>query len=225
MPLTGRHLKDTVYGEFARVAKALASPRRLELLDLLCQGPRTVEDLARQVGQSMASTSHHLQVLRRARLVEGNKSGLYVTYRVTGPAAEGLLHALRQMGETHLAEIDRVTKQFQSERDALEAVDPENLQERLRDGEVLLIDVRPASEYRAGHIAGAVSIPLAELDDKLPDLPRDRDIVAYCRGRYCVMSLDAMDRLRKHGFAANRLDEGVVEWRGRGWSTRAAASP
>ena len=225
MHLTSRHFKDAVYAEFARIGKALASPRRLELLDLLCQGPRTIDDLSRQVGQSLASTSHHLQVLRRSRLVEAEKSGLYVTYRLTGSAVEGLFHSLRQMGESHIAEIDRVTRQFLAEREALEPVDQASLLERVRDGEVLLIDVRPEAEYRAGHIQGALCVPLAELERHLSDLPRDRDIVAYCRGRYCVMSLDAIDVLREHGFTAVRLDDGIVEWKARGWAIHSEASP
>ena len=211
-----RQFKDAIYGQLARIGKSLASGPRLEILDVLCQGPRTVEALARQVGQPVANTSHHLQVLRRARLVESDKAGVHVTYRLADDEVCVFFRALRRLAEARLLEIEEVTSRFLESRAGMEAVDREALVERVRRGEVTVLDVRPPEEYRAGHIPGAVSIPLSDLECRLAELPRDREIVAYCRGPYCVMALDAVEVLRKSGFAAARLDEGVPDWRARG---------
>jgi len=210
-------LKTAIYEQIARIGQATASPSRLELLDLLSQGPRTVEALAQQTGQSVATTSHHLQVLRRARLVDGEKAGLYVTYRLADPRVGDFFLELRQLAESRLAEVQQVTRQYLEQRGALEPVDNEELVRRVRAGEVTVIDVRPREEYVAGHIPGAISVPLADLPKRLRDLRKRRDIVAYCRGPYCVMSLDAVDLLRRKGFRAQRLEHGVVEWRAQGW--------
>ena len=210
-------LKTAIYEQIARIGQATASPSRLELLDLLSQGPRTVEALAQQTGQSVATTSHHLQVLRRARLVDGEKAGLYVTYRLADPQVGDFFLELRQLAESRLAEVQQVTRQYLERRGALEPVDNEELVRRVRAGEVTVIDVRPREEYVAGHIPGAISVPLADLPKRLRDLRKRRDIVAYCRGPYCVMSLDAVDLLRRKGFRAQRLEHGVVEWRAQGW--------
>jgi rhodanese-related sulfurtransferase/DNA-binding transcriptional ArsR family regulator len=210
-------LKTAIYEQIARIGQATASPSRLELLDLLSQGPRTVEALAKQTGQSVATTSHHLQVLRRARLVDGEKAGLYVTYRLADPQVGDFFLELRQLAESRLAEVQQVTRQYLEQRGALEPVDNEELVQRVRAGEVTVIDVRPREEYVAGHIPGAISVPLADLPKRLRDLRKRRDIVAYCRGPYCVMSLDAVDLLRRQGFRAQRLEHGVVEWRAQGW--------
>jgi rhodanese-related sulfurtransferase len=209
-------LKTAIYEQIARMGQATASPNRLELLDLLSQGPRTVEALAQQTGQSVATTSHHLQVLRRARLVDGEKAGLYVTYRLADPQVGDFFLELRQLAESRLAEVQQVTRQYLEQRGALEPVDNEELIRRVHAGEVTVIDVRPREEYVAGHIPGAISIPLADLPKRLRDLRKRRDIVAYCRGPYCVMSLDAVDLLRRKGFRAQRLEHGVVEWRAQG---------
>ena len=210
-------LKTAIYEQIARIGQATASPSRLELLDLLSQGPRTVEALARQTGQSVATTSHHLQVLRRARLVDGEKAGLYVTYRLADPQVGDFFLELRQLAESRLAEVQQVTRQYLEQRGALEPVDNEELVRRVHAGEVTVIDVRPREEYVAGHIPGAISVPLADLPKRLRDLRKRHDIVAYCRGPYCVMSLDAVDLLRRKGFRAQRLENGVVEWRAQGW--------
>ena len=210
-------LKTAIYEQIARIGQATASPSRLELLDLLSQGPRTVEALAQQTGQSLATTSHHLQVLRRARLVDGEKAGLYVTYRLADPQVGDFFLELRQLAESRLAEVQQVTRQYFEQRGALEPVDNEELVRRVRAGEVTVIDVRPREEYVAGHIPGAISVPLADLPKRLRDLRKRHDIVAYCRGPYCVMSLDAVDLLRRKGFRAQRLEHGVVEWRAQGW--------
>ena len=214
--LRSASLKAAIYEQIARIGQATASPSRLELLDLLSQGPRTVEALARQTGQSVATTSHHLQVLRRARLVEREKAGLYVTYRLADPQVGDFFLELRQLAESRLAEVQQVTRQYLEQRGALEPVDNEELVRRVRAGEVTVIDVRPREEYVAGHIPGAISVPLADLPKRLRDLRKRHDIVAYCRGPYCVMSLDAVDLLRRKGFRAQRLEHGVVEWRAQG---------
>ncbi|MEX1258509.1 MAG: metalloregulator ArsR/SmtB family transcription factor [Gemmatimonadota bacterium] len=211
-----RQFKDAIYGQLARVGKSLASGPRLEILDVLCQGPRTVEALAQQVAQPLANTSHHLQVLRRARLVEAEKNGLYVTYRLADESVSTFLRSLRQLAEARLLEIEEVTRRYLESRTGMEPVDREALIQRVRQGEVTVLDVRPVEEYGAGHIPGAVSVPLGDLERRLAELPRDREVVAYCRGPYCVMAVEAVEILRVHGFRAVRLDEGVPDWRARG---------
>lgn len=210
-------LKSAIYEQIARVGKATASPSRLELIDLLSQAPRTVDVLAGQIGQSIAATSHHLQVLRRAKLVEAHKAGLYVTYRLADPYVGEFFLLLRSLAESRLAEVQQVTRQYLEGRGALEAVDDEELVRRVRAGEVTLIDVRPREEYAAAHIPGAMSMPLSDLRTHMPKLPKRREIVAYCRGPYCVMALDAVDLLRRNGFRAHRMAHGVLEWRAQGW--------
>src|SRR5262245_5803347 len=210
-------LRAAVYEHVARIGQATASPSRLELLDLLSQGARTVEALAQQTDQSVAITSHHLQVLRRARLVDAEKSGLYVTYRLADAQVGQFLLELRQLSENRLTEIQHVTRQYLEQRGAMEPIDNDELVRRVRDGAVTLIDVRPHEEYVAGHIPGAISVPMADLPKRVNELRKRRAIVAYCRGPYCVMSLDAIDLLRRKGIRAQRLEHGVVEWRARGW--------
>jgi rhodanese-related sulfurtransferase/DNA-binding transcriptional ArsR family regulator len=210
-------LKTAIYEQIARIGQATGSPSRLELLDLLSQGPRTVEALARQIGQSLATTSHHLQVLRRARLVDAEKAGLYVTYRLADPRVGEFFLELRRLAESRLAEVQQVTREYLEQRGVLEPVDNEELVRRVRAGEVTVIDVRPREEYVAGHIPGAISVPLADLPKRAGELRKRRDVVAYCRGPYCVMSLDAVDLLRRRGFRAQRLEHGVAEWRAQGW--------
>jgi rhodanese-related sulfurtransferase len=198
------------------VGKAVSAPKRLELLDLLCQGPRTVEVLADQVAISVANASQHLQVLRVARLVETEKKGLYVEYRLADDRVCRFLGALRELAESRLAEVEQVTRQYLEERGAMEGVNGDELLRRVRNGEVTILDVRPPEEFRAGHIPGALSVPLPELKKRLAELRKDRDVVAYCRGPYCVMAIEAVALLRKKGFRAYRMEQGVVEWRARG---------
>jgi len=217
MGKANRQFKDSIYEHFARVGKAVSAPKRLELLDLLCQSPRTVEALAHEAGLSVANASQHLQVLRAARLVEAEKHGIYVEYRVADDQVCRFLHSLRELAEARLAEIEQVTRAYLSERGAMEPVQSDELLRRVRDGEVTVLDVRPAEEYRAGHIPGALSVPVSELKKRLAELPKDREVVAYCRGPYCVMAIDAVELLRKKGFIAHRLEQGVVDWRARGW--------
>ena len=216
-----RRFKDSIYEQFARLGKAISAPKRLELLDLLCQGPRTVEALAEQAGISVANASQHLQVLRAARLVETEKKGLYVEYRLAGDEVCTFFFALRGLAESRLAEVEQVAREYFEQRGAMEAVESEELLRRVRNGEVTVLDVRPPEEYRAGHIPGALSIPVGELKARLRELPKDREVVAYCRGPYCVMAVEAVELLRKKGFTAHRLEQGVVDWRARGWRVEA----
>ena len=211
-----RQFKDVIYEQFARVGKAVASPKRLELLDLLCQAPRTVEVLARQTGQSVANVSQHLQVLRAARLVEAEKEGLYVTYRLADARVGAFYDALRQLSAARLVEVEHITRTFLEERGALEPIDRDALVTKVKRGEVTVLDVRPQEEYDAGHIPGAVSVPLADLKKKLSSIPKSREIVAYCRGPYCVLAIEAVKVLRARGFKAVRMEEGIPEWRARG---------
>jgi len=212
-----RRFKDSIYEQVARVGKAASAPKRLELLDLLCQGPRSVEALALQAGISLANASQHLQVLRGARLVEAEKKGLRVEYRLASEDVCQFFLTLRGLAESRLAEIDQVTREYFESRGAMEAVEGAELLRRVRDGEVTVLDVRPSEEYRSGHIPGALSIPVSELKARLRELPKDREIVAYCRGPYCVMALEAVQLLRAKGFEAHRMEQGVVDWRARGW--------
>jgi len=215
--MTGdREFKDAVYEQIARVGRAVAHPRRLELLDLLCQGPMTVEQLARKSALSMGSASQHLQHLKEARLVRGERRGTHVVYRLHDELTCALFHTLRALAEQYYADMRAITEGFLADHQALEPVDVGTLQDRLEAGEVIVLDVRPPEEYAAGHWPGALSVPLEKLSEHLADLPRDRTIVAYCRGPYCVLAVHAVDRLRREGFRAERLAEGVAEWRERG---------
>jgi rhodanese-related sulfurtransferase len=207
-----RVFKDQLYAQFARVGKALASPARLELLDLLSQGERPVEDLAREAHLSLANASAHLKVLSQAQLVAGSKRGLRVYYRLADPAVYRLWAALRETGGRQLAEIDRLIAMYLRGRQSLEAITREQLRQRLADPSAVLLDVRPALEYRQGHIAGARSIPVDELQARLAELDPAREIVAYCRGPYCVFADEAVTLLQAHGFLAARYDEGYPEW-------------
>lgn len=219
VPITARsrQYKDAVYEQFALVGKALCSAPRLEIIDVLLQAERTVEVLSAEVGLSVANTSHHLQVLKRARLVEAERQGQFVTYRVADPTVSLVLDALRRFGERRLSEIERVTQEFLAGREGMEVVDKDALLVRIKADECVVLDVRPPEEYAAGHLAGAVSMPLKELEQRLDELPRDRQIVAYCRGPYCVLAASAVDTLRRHGLNAVRAPEGVAEWRERGF--------
>ena len=218
-------LKKAVYEQLARIGKAVASPPRLELLDLLCQGPRTVEALAREAGLSVANTSQHLQILHAARLVEARKEGLFVTYRLADQQVCEFYQTLRTLAEGRLAEIEAIIRQFNEGRESMEPVEKRALLERVRRAEVTVLDVRPLEEYRAGHIPGAVSIPLKELEAHLFMLPRRREIVAYCRGPYCVLAVEAVKLLRTKGFRAVRMEHGVPEWRSEGLPVAVGEEP
>jgi rhodanese-related sulfurtransferase len=212
-----RQFKDGIYEQLARIGKAVSAPKRLELLELLCQGPRTVEALASQSGVSIANASQHLQILRTARLVDATKRGLHVEYRLTDNSVSDFFLQLRTLAESQLVELKHIAQQYLRERGAMEPVRGAELLRRVHRGEVVVLDVRPFEEYRAGHIPGALSVPVAELKKRLGGLPKNRDIVAYCRGPYCVMAVEAVALLQKRGFRAQRMEQGVVEWRARGW--------
>jgi rhodanese-related sulfurtransferase len=214
--MSHRPFKRRLYAEFASIGKALASPLRLELLDLLAQGERSVDELARELDQSLANTSAHLQVLRQARLVESDKRGLNVVYRLAAPEVFQLWRTLRDLGTARLAEIDRLVQTYLTDRARLAAIDIAELRRLVQEGQVTLLDVRPVLEYRQGHIPSARSIPVAELERRLAELPRDREVVAYCRGPYCVLSDEAAELLQRHGFSARRLQQGFPEWRAAG---------
>lgn len=211
MPSACQLYRDALYVQLARLTRAMAHPTRLMLLDLLLQAPRTVEALAAQLEISVASTSQHLQVLRGARLVETQKKGLYVTYSLADEAMYEVLHGLRLVAQHRLAEIDQLRRQVGEQSAHLKAVTAEELRDCLDRGEVVVLDVRPPEEYAAGHLPGARNVPLAELPDRLGELPRETPIVAYCRGEYCLMARMAVDLLQKAGFIARYVDEGVRE--------------
>lgn len=211
-----RVFKDRLFEEFARVGRALANPHRLELIDLLAQGERRVEDLARESAMSVANTSRHLQELRSARLVEVRREGHYGYYRLADEDVYGVWRAIRGLGESRLAEVDRLVGTYLTDRDSLEAVCAEELLVKMREDATVVLDVRPEEEYRAGHIPGARSVPVEKLAAYLEEIPEDREVVAYCRGPYCVFSDEAVALLRSRGYRARRLREGLPDWRAAG---------
>jgi len=206
-------VKDGLYEQFARIGKAVAHPKRIELLDLLCQGERSVEVLAEAAAMSVTNTSAHLRVLREARLVSTRKEGTRVFYRLADDAVCDFFVNLRDLASDRYAEVDRIVRDYFEARDELEPVDREELLERAGQGEVVVLDVRPREEYEAGHIPGAVSVPLKELRQRMASLPKGAEIVAYCRGPYCVLAPQALELLRRRGFTARRLLDGFPEWR------------
>lgn len=214
---TKREFKARLFGEFARLGKALASPHRLHLIEVLAQGERTVEQLVEETGLPVATVSQHLQILRTARMVSARREGLYVHYSLADPLVFRAWQALRDLGQARLAEVDGVVAEYFGRRDEMDAVTAAELKRRLRDGDVLVLDVRPRPEYEAGHIAGARSVPVEELGRRLRDIPRDEEIVAYCRGPYCVFADEAVAALRAKGYRAKRLTEGFPDWKTRGF--------
>lgn len=205
--------KHLLLAQFARIGKAVASPVRLELLDLLAQGEKSVEMLARHAGLSVTNTSNHLKELRTAGLVTARREGAFVHYRLTDLAVHEFLRGLQQIAQRQLAEARQIVRDYFVEPDALEPLSAIELLERMRADDVVILDVRPEDEYDAGHIPGALSIPVGELERRVSELPAEKEIVAYCRGPYCVMSLQAVELLRARGYRARRLDEGVPDWR------------
>jgi rhodanese-related sulfurtransferase len=213
-----RQFKDAIYEQFSRIGKAVSSPKRLELLDLLCQAEKTVETLARETGLTLANASQHLQVLRTARLVDAEKEGLYVKYRLSDQMVCRFFRSMRVLAENRLAEVEMITRRFLEGREGMEPVDRNDLLKRVRQGTVTVLDVRPAEEYRAGHIPGALSVPLGQLKELISNLPKDQEVVAYCRGPYCVLAVEAVEMLRNKGFKAIRLEEGIQDWLAMGLS-------
>jgi len=205
--------KKQLYTHFARVSKAMASPNRLELLETLAQGERSVEKLAEAAGMSVANTSHHLQVLREGGLVRARKEGVQVIYRLSDDGIPELLAGLRSIAERHVAEVERIVREHFANEDDLKPVGHDELLALLDSGEGVVIDVRPETEYEAGHIPGAVNVPLDALPRRLAELSRNKEVVAYCRGPYCMLAYEAVKQLREHGLKARRLVDGFPEWR------------
>lgn len=208
-----RQAKDALFDALASIAAAMGSGRRAQIIEVLAQGERTVEQVANEIDQSLANTSHHLRTLARAGLVAGRRSGTHVHYQLASDDVARAWQALRRLAESQLDGIDQLARAYLGDRAELETISRDELRERLDRGDVVVIDVRPSAEYAAGHLPGAVSIPPDQLEDLLQDLPRDRDIVAYCRGPYCVYADDAVRRLQQEGRRAVRLEDGLPEWR------------
>lgn len=211
-----RAFKDRLYGQYARIGKALANAHRLEVLELLSQSERTVESLATELDLSLANTSQHLQVLKRAGLVETRRDGLFIHYRLADPAVVELSHVLRVVAERRFAELERLVREHFKSRVTGEAVEMPELLKRAGKGDVVIVDTRPVREYLAGHIAGAISLPVGDLQRRLRSLPRQKEYVAYCRGPYCVYADRAVELLRRSGRHARRLREGFPEWQAAG---------
>ncbi len=211
-----RTFKNLLYEQFARIGKALSNGHRLELLEVLAQGEHSVETLAQETGMPVANASQHLQVLRSAHLVEVRRQGIYLYYRLADEDVFSLWQAMRKVGESRITEIDRIVQTYLHDRSLLQPISAAELLRRLTEGNVILLDVRPAEEYAAGHLPDALSIPVADLEVRLSELPQDREIVAYCRGPYCVFADEAVTVLRRNGYQARRLEQGLPDWRALG---------
>jgi rhodanese-related sulfurtransferase/DNA-binding MarR family transcriptional regulator len=211
--MSSQNVKSLLFGEFARVSKALGSGNRLELLEFLAQGERSVDALAKLSGLSVANTSRHLQVLRQAGLVAARKEGLFVFYSVSGGGVIKLLASLQEVAQHNVAEVTRLVNTYLTSKDSLEPVSVNELMARIRSGLVTVVDVRPKEEYAAGHLPGAINIPLTDLEENVKTLPRNREVIAYCRGPFCLLSFEAVARLRDRGLAARRLETGFPEWK------------
>ncbi|NGZ76471.1 metalloregulator ArsR/SmtB family transcription factor [Saccharibacillus alkalitolerans] len=207
-----REFRDGVFGEFARIGKCLSSPKRLEILDILSQSPKSVEALSKSTAMSVANVSQHLQTLSQAKLVVSRRQGNFIFYELADPSVLRFLNSLYGLSENRLIEVKDIRDRFMDQFEDAEEVTLEELAKRMESGEVTLIDVRPADEYEAAHIPGAVSVPIGELAEKLEALPADSKIVAYCRGPYCLMSVKAAALLRERGFRAGHLDKNVHDW-------------
>lgn len=215
--MKAREFKDKVYAELSAISKAMASPHRLEILELLAQGASSVEYIAGQTGLSIANASQHLQVLRNARLVKTEKKGKYSYYSLAGPKVFEVWKNLQELGFSMNAEIEKLMKDFQKSRHDLESVTVEELRKRVEKGEAIALDVRPKHEYEEGHIPSAISLPVEELQKNLDQLPRSKQIIAYCRGPLCAMADDAVELLSKKGFEVIRMEEGYPEWKAKGY--------
>jgi rhodanese-related sulfurtransferase/DNA-binding transcriptional ArsR family regulator len=211
-----RAFKNQLYEQFARIGKALSSAHRLELLEVLAQGEHSVEAVARETDMSIANASQHLQVLRTAQLVDVRRDGVYIYYRLADEQVFTLWQTMRHVGEARIAEIDRIVDTYLHDRNQLQPIGAAELLQRLVEDNIILLDVRPVEEYMAGHLPNALSIPVTELEDRLPELPQDREIVAYCRGPYCVFADEAVALLRSNGYSAHRLEQGLPDWRALG---------
>ncbi|MFT4564054.1 MAG: rhodanese-related sulfurtransferase/DNA-binding transcriptional ArsR family regulator [Gammaproteobacteria bacterium] len=222
---SNKRLSEAIFEQVARIGKTVANPKRLELMELLSQSPRTVESLARETGMSQANTSQHLKALRATHLVETKREGTSIWYRLTDDTVADFFRTLRVLAITQLPELDRIVSQYFKNADDLEPVDRKTLIQRARKGEVTVVDVRPYEEYLAGHIPGSVSIPIEELESRLSELPQDRHIVAYCRGPYCIWSGQAVEILQDSGYTARHLTDGLLDWRAHGLRVAVGSTP
>jgi rhodanese-related sulfurtransferase/DNA-binding transcriptional ArsR family regulator len=222
--MRSREFKDAIFEQIGRAAAALASPKRLELVDLLAQSERSVEELAAEAALGMANASRHLQVLKSARLVESRRVGQRVLYRLAAPGVVAAYRALRELAEERLAEIPRLVADYFGGADGIEPVGMDELVRRMSLGRSVVLDVRPRLEFEAGHVSGAISIPLPELERRLGEIPAEVEVIAYCRGRYCVLAEEAARLLRHRGRAAQRLADGYLEWRDAGLPVAAGAA-
>lgn len=211
--LNERNLKDSLYQEFARIGKSLSSPKRLEILDLLSQGPKSVEGLSQAANMSVANVSQHLQTLNNARMVKFRKNGNYVIYELADDVIADFITSLHTLSEKQFVQVQQIKQEFLNTGIGMDGVSLPELNDRMEKGEVLLLDVRPQEEYENGHIPGAVSIPIEELNEKLSSLPTNLDVVAYCRGPYCLMSAEAVKLLKEKGITAFRLENSVQDWK------------
>lgn len=207
-----RDMKDHIYEAIAQIGKATSSPKRLELLDLLCQSEKPVETLAAQAGIDVKLASAHLKVLRSSRLVETRKDGKHVFYRIADPEVAAFWVKLRSLAEIRSLEIQNVAEQYFQDRDSMVSMDYKTLLKKARSGDIVVLDVRPEDEYAAGHIPHSLSVPLSQLKKKLSEIPKSKEVVAYCRGPYCVLSHEAIEILRRKGYRVSRLSSGVSEW-------------
>jgi rhodanese-related sulfurtransferase/DNA-binding transcriptional ArsR family regulator len=214
--MSSNHFKQDLFTQFARVGKAMSNGNRLELLEFIAQGERSVEELAKVSGLSVANTSQHLQQLRQAGLIVSTKRGLKVFYRLSGNDVIDLFNSLRNVAERHLADVQQLVNTFLTVKDDLEPIPATELLERVRDGLVTVLDVRPAEEYKAGHVPGAINVPLSELEEHLNKLETKKQVVAYCRGPHCILAFDAVKRLRQKGITAHRMEDGFPEWKSAG---------
>jgi len=225
LPPSNESMKSSLYEQLARVALALGSQGRLQILEFVAQGERSVDNLAAMTGLSVANTSKHLQALRQAGLVQARKDGLRVYYSLAGDDVVALVSALRAVAEHRVAEVERLVRVWLAHRDEMEPIPATELLERAKKGLVTVLDVRPAEEYASGHIPGAINVPVGKLESFLSRLPKRKEIVAYCRGPYCLMSFEAVEKLRKHGLRARRLENGLPEWRAAGLPVVQDAEP
>jgi rhodanese-related sulfurtransferase/predicted transcriptional regulator len=222
--MADRAAKDALYDGFAVVGRALASGRRAEIIDLLAQGERSVEEIASELAQSVANASQHLQQLLRAGLVVTRREGNRIYYSLASNRITELWAAMRDVAEAHVAELDRLARAYLGDRDQLDTIDRDQLAKRINAGDVVVVDGRPAAEYQSGHIAGALSVPIAEVGKRLRELPKSQQVVAYCRGPYCVYADDAVRALTRRGYRAARLEDGYPEWMAAGLPVTAGSA-
>lgn len=214
--MSSSNFKQDLFTQFARVGKAFSNANRLEILEFLAQGERSVEALSKVAGLSIANTSQHLQQLRQVGLVISRKEGLKVYYQISSGDVVTLLGSIRKVAERHIAEVEQLVNSFLTVKDSLEPIPRQELLARIEQGLVVVLDVRPALEYKAGHVPGAINIPLQELEQRLKEFDQDTEIVAYCRGAHCILAFDAVAKLREQGFKASRMEDGFPEWKTEG---------